>query len=54
MNLHFKKDYEILLLEKLDNILTKLKIIIIVITFLYSIYIYNIAKCYYNYFISYF
>jgi hypothetical protein len=52
----FSKDsnYEILCLERIDNILTKLKIIIIIVSFLYSIYIYYIIKYYYNRFISYF
>jgi hypothetical protein len=47
-------NYEIIILERIYQILIKLKIIFMVIIFLYSIHIYYIAKGYYNIFISYF
>ena len=37
-------------LEKINQILKKLKIIIIVIMFLYSLYLYYILKRWYNYY----
>jgi hypothetical protein len=52
----FVKDnnYEIIILERIYQILIKLKMIIMIVIFLYSIHIYYIAKDYYNMLISYF
>jgi hypothetical protein len=52
----FVKDnnYEIIILERIYQILIKLKMIVMVIILLYSIHIYYIAKGYYDMLISYF
>ena len=47
-------NYEIIILERIYQILIKLKIIVMVIIFLYSIHIYYIAKGHYDMWISYF
>jgi hypothetical protein len=52
----FAKDnnYEIIILERINQILIKLKIVVMIVIFLYSIHIYYIAKGYYDMLISYF